>query len=144
MKHETMIVVTMLGYFALGPIHSKTLEIDRVGVGGGAAVNLTGGVFQVSITVGQPDAGDAPLSGGAFEATTGVVSPFDPGDCNGDGVVNNSDHAGFVPCLTGPTSHPFSTECRCIDVNGNGAIDLADFAVIQSRFTGPSASIYSV
>ncbi len=106
-------------------------EIARSTIDGGGIVRSTGEQFELSGTIGQPDAGT--MSGGGFELAGGFWFPLDPGDCNEDGIVGLFDHGTFAPCLTGPGA-PTAAECGCFDVNGSGTVDLDDFARIQTTF----------
>ncbi|MBN1511567.1 MAG: S8 family serine peptidase [Phycisphaerae bacterium] len=53
-----------------------------------------------------------------------------PGDCTGDGYVNEADYLIFADCLAGPLLS-ISPECQCADLNGDGCTDLLDFAGFQ-------------
>ena len=69
-------------------------------VDGGGISNATGGVYTLSGTIGQPDAGPT-LSGGAFSVDGGFwpaaisVTPC-LADFNGDGFVNFFDISNFI------------------------------------------------
>ena len=94
----------------------------------------TGGDFELSGTIGQPDAGV--MAGDAFELTGGFWFGVVPSDCNEDGGVNLLDYDAFVRCLGGPAGLELSPKCACFDHNHNGTIDLADYALFQSMFSG--------
>lgn len=117
--------------FALG----QEFEINRSTVDGGGVMRSTGGEFDLSGTIGQPDAGAT--TGGAFELTGGFWFALAAGDCNEDGSVSLFDHADFLGCETGPASGPPIKRCRCFDMDQSGTVDLADFAVVQVSFTRP-------
>lgn len=53
-----------------------------------------------------------------------------PGDCTGDGSVDEADYLIFTDCLAGPVLS-ISPECECADLNGDGRTDLLDFAGFQ-------------
>ena len=53
-----------------------------------------------------------------------------PGDCTGDGFVDEADYLIFEGCLAGPLQS-VSPECQCADLNGDGRTDLLDFAGFQ-------------
>jgi hypothetical protein len=93
----------------------------------------TGGTFELSGTIGQPDAGV--IAGGAFELTGGFWFKVAPTDCNDDGAVNLVDHAPFTDCLAGPAGAVL-TGCNCYDVNRDARVDLRDFAAGQTMFAG--------
>jgi len=112
----------------------QDLKITRSTIDGGGIMNSAGGSFELSGTIGQPDAGV--LTGGAFEVSGGFWFAEGPIDCNSDGLVNRFDYDDFEACLSGPSGSAAGT-CLCFDVNGSRTVDLADFAIAQTSFTGP-------
>lgn len=109
-------------------------DINRYTIDGGGVLFSTGGVFELSGTIGQPDAGA--MSGGEFTLTGGFWFPVVPGDGNGDGVVNLVDFATFEDCLMGPGGGLAEGQCASFDTDGNGTVDLHDFAGLQAEFSG--------
>lgn len=111
-------------------------EISRYTIDGGGVMFSTSadGVFELSGTIGQPDAGT--MAGGDFELHGGFWFPVAPNDCNEDGGLNLFDYSDFEACLTGPGGEFPTPGCSCFDQNGDEAIDLNDFALIQSGFSG--------
>lgn len=103
-------------------------------IDGGGAMRSAGGAFELSGTIGQPDAGR--MSSGAFQLTGGFWFELAPTDCNEDGAVNLFDHTTFTECLTGP-HNVLLTGCECFDVDLSGAVDLRDFAMAQVVFSSP-------
>ncbi len=63
-------------------------------------MHSAGAGFDLSGTIGQPDAGA--MSGGTFELSGGFWFALVPGDCIDDGGVRLSDHGTFRTCLSGP------------------------------------------
>ena len=124
----------LISVAALGQV----FELERRTVDGGGVMRSTGGDFELSGTIGQPDAGPGAtgISGGDFELTGGFWFALFPTDCNEDGVVSLLDHATFESCLLGPSTG-VPAGCECFDVNRSGTIDMADFAVMQPTYTGP-------
>lgn len=112
-------------------------EITRSTIDGGGAMRSTSadGVFELSGTIGQPDAGD--MAGGPFELTGGFWFQTPPTDCDEDGLVALADHSLFELCLTGPDLGPPLPSCHCFDVDRSGTVDMLDFAALQAGFTGP-------
>jgi len=106
-------------------------------VDGGGAMLTTGGGFELSGTIGQPDAGA--MTGGAFELVGGFWSlasagaPSAPGDCDADGDVDLTDFTFFAGCLVGPGGG-LGPECGCLDLDGNGDVNLLDFSEFQLVF----------
>jgi Dockerin type I domain len=113
----------------------STWDISRVTLDSGGAIQSTGGDFELSGTIGQPDAGV--LSGGDFQLSGGFWIAILPADCNEDGLINALDHERFAACLTGPESEIGTNSCRCYDTDGDGDITLGDFATLQQNFSGP-------
>jgi hypothetical protein len=107
-------------------------EISRSTIDGGGVMFSAATDFELSGTIGQPDAGS--MSGGEFELTGGFWFAIPLGDCEDDGDVDLFDYAGFEACITGP-GQAVDFGCRCYDVDRNGTVDLADFAVTQATFT---------
>ena len=114
-------------------IAGDEFEITRSTIDGGGVMQSAGGDFELSGTVGQPDAGV--MTGGEFELTGGFWLYTPPGDCNDTGSVNLLDHNGFQSCLTGPAAG-VSEGCGCFDVDRSGTVDLLDFTITQTTFTG--------
>jgi len=101
---------------------------------GGGAMRTTGGIFELSGTIGQGDAGR--LSGGGFEITGGFWFEVPPGDCTNDGGVALTDFVNFDGCMAGPGGDPGSARCNCLDFDGDGDVDLLDMAEFQASFIG--------
>ncbi|MFH1107874.1 MAG: dockerin type I domain-containing protein [Planctomycetota bacterium] len=113
-----------------GPTYDLTWRT----IDGGGVMRSTGGDFELSGTIGQPDAGA--MSGGNFTLTGGFWFEVIPSDCNEDGVVNLFDYDTFQTCLTGPGGGPLPAGCNCYDFDGDGKITLLDFATVQAMFNG--------
>jgi hypothetical protein len=109
------------------------MELTRSTIDGGGGMRSTGGDFELSGTIGQPDGGL--LSGGSFELAGGFWFSLAQGDCNSDGSVNLIDYDDFEPCLTGPDGDVIGG-CECFDVNRSDTVDLLDFAAAQAAFAG--------
>ena len=67
------------------------------------------------------------------DCMTVTAWPVLPGDCNGDGVVDEYDWPLFAACISGPDV-PSEPDCDCADDDGDMDVDLADFAAIQVVF----------
>lgn len=107
-------------------------EITRSSIDGGGVMKSTGGEFELSGTIGQPDAGV--MSAGEFELTGGFWFALAPTDCNEDGLINADDYEIFAACMLGPNLGIDASPCSCFDVDGDGDITLSDFAVLQKNF----------
>ncbi len=110
-------------------------DLSRHTVDGGGVTFSSGGNFELSGTVGQPDAG-RPMTGDGFELTGGFWFEIAPGDCNTDGGVNLFDYDAFEACLSGPSGGAISPACACFDLDGSGTVDMSDFALLQKGFSG--------
>lgn len=126
-----MLLLLLPALLALG--EPDSFELSRFTVDGGSVVFSSGGDFELSATIGQPDAGV--MSAGEFELAGGFWFEEPPGDCNSTGGVNLLDYDDFEPCLLGPDAG-VAIGCECFDVNRSDTVDLFDFAVAQASFTG--------
>jgi len=110
------------------------------GGGAGAPACSTGGDYELSGTIGQPDAGVVVMTGGTFELTggfwAGISDPAQPGDCDADGDVDLDDFGTVAGCLSGPGGG-LPPGCQCADLDGEGDVDLGDFNRFQLVFSGP-------
>jgi hypothetical protein len=100
-------------------------EINWATVDGGGAMSSSGGAFDLSGAIGQPDAQTPPvMNGGSFQLTGGfwAISQvcFCLGDLNGDGQKDGRDIQRFVGCVLA------GGNCSCADVDGAGGVTLAD------------------
>ncbi len=134
-KYWIAICVGALGFVARGVTDPADFESTRSTIDGGGTMHSTGGLFELSGSIGQPDASGI-MAGGAFEMTGGFWFALLPTDCNEDGLVSLFDHETFTSCLLGPSGGIGATPCPCFDVDGDGDIALNDFAQLQAGFTG--------
>jgi hypothetical protein len=138
MKHNrwNLFAVAALSAIALAAaVVAEDFEISRATVDGGGVMHCTGGDYEFSGTIGQPDAGT--MSGDDFVLTGGFWFSVSPGDGNEDGAVDLVDFDVFNVCLLGPIGG-LDTGCDHYDSDGSGHIDLRDFADFQQSFTGGS------
>lgn len=112
---------------------AREFDITRSTIDGGGVMRSAGGEFDLSATVGRPDAGV--MEGGEFILTGGFWFEEPPGDCNSTGGVSLLDYDDFESCLAGPDAG-VAEGCACFDMNASGTVDLLDFAVAQTSFTG--------
>jgi hypothetical protein len=118
----------------LGTAPAQDFEITRSTIDGGSATRSTGGDFELSGTIGQPDAGA--MTDGTFELSGGFWIELPPADCNDDGIVSLLDHSTLTACLSGPDGGIDAIPCPCFDLNGDGHITLSDYGQLQAGFTG--------
>jgi hypothetical protein len=116
-----------------GSVVASDFELTRWTVDDGGGMFTAGGEFELSGTIGQPDAGT--MTGSVFELNGGFWFPVADGDCNTDGGVNLFDYGDFEPCLSGPDGG-VTSGCRCQNVDRDGDVDLSDVALFQRSFTG--------
>jgi hypothetical protein len=120
----------------LGPLGTfgHEFEISRSTIDGGGMMFSTGGGFELSGTIGQPDTGV--MEGDVFTLVGGFWfrEPLD--DCNGDGLVNLIDYDDFEECLSGPGGGLPEPDCSCFDLDADVDIDLQDVARFQAEFAG--------
>ena len=107
--------------------------IVRWTIDGGGMMWCTGGDFELSGTIGQPDAGI--MEGERFTLTGGFWFEEPPGDYNSTGSVDLLDYGDLEPCLLGPDTG-VAEGCECFDVDASGTVDLLDFAIAQMSFRG--------
>ena len=137
MNHTTQTVVrTMLMplIILVGLAAADDLEVSRSTIDGGGVMLSAGGDFELSGTIGQPDAGS--MEGDGFSLTGGFWFEEPPHDCNSDGLVNLVDYDDFENCLSGPDGGLPLPECNCFDLDGDRDIDLSDIARFQVEFMG--------
>lgn len=109
-------------------------EITRSTIDGGGVMRSAGGEFELSSTIGQPDAGV--MTGGDFQLAGGFWFELSPTDCNDDGLVNLFDHEIFTACMLGPDGGIDTSPCPCFDIDGDGNVTINDYARLQAGFTG--------
>jgi hypothetical protein len=112
---------------------SDGAHVHRWTLDGGGTMSCTGGMLELSGTIGQADAGL--MTGGGLELSGGFWFAPSAADCNVDGCVDLVDYAAFPVCMTGP-NEDVPTHCACNDLDHDGDLDLSDVAGLQRVFTG--------
>ena len=124
--------------FALAGIESiqggPDYDLSRNSIDGGGVMRSTGEEYELSGTIGQPDAGV--MEGGGFTLSGGFWFELVPTDCNEDGLISLFDHETFISCLLGPGGGIDAGPCPCFDVDRDSDITLNDYAQLQAEFTG--------
>ena len=113
---------------SVGAVVAQDYDIDWHTVDGGGEMWSTGGDYELSGTIGQPDAGG--MSGGPYTLTGGfwAVPPcWCLADLNNDGLRNGEDIQAFVECLIGAGSN-----CACADLDTNSVLNMTDVAAFVS------------
>ncbi|HNQ23970.1 MAG TPA: hypothetical protein PKK06_12840 [Phycisphaerae bacterium] len=137
MKRLSILVVVLACLAAAGrAVSMQDFDIDWYTVDGGGVMWCSGGDFELSGTIGQPDASVVVMSGGDFELVGGFwagACPAVAGDCDGDGNVDLDDWPAVAGCLGGP-GVAYAPDCECADADGDLDVDLEDFAAYQLGF----------
>ena len=132
---QTVIRTLLMPLISLvGLAEADDFQISRSTIDGGGAMSSAGGDFELSGTIGQPDAGV--MEGDGFTLAGGFWFEEPPDDCNSDGWVNLVDYKDFEECLSGPNAELPLPECNCFDRDGDNDVDLSDVASLQAGFTG--------
>ncbi len=125
-----------IALFAASAASAQTFDLSWYTIDGGGAMFSTGGSFELSGTIGQPDAGV--MTGGNFElsggfwagASTSGCSGFITCDANCDGSVDNGDIDAFVTALLSQavyqTNYPSCNFMCNNDTNHDGSVNNAD------------------
>ncbi len=123
-------LATLLGAFA----QADEFVIDWYTVDGGGAMSTGGGAFELSGTIGQPDASGVAMTGGEYSLVGGFwpIAYACPGDCNCDGRINFMDINPFVAVLSGGPPCWFAN----LDMNGDGAINFQDINPFVAILSG--------
>ncbi len=108
-------------------------------IDGGGAMSSTGGGFDLSGTIGQPDAQSAVMAGGAFTLTGGFWPVaqvcYCLADMNGDGKKDGRDIQQFVACVVASGNG----SCSCADADAINGVTPADVPVfVSDLLAGPN------
>ncbi|MFQ5805245.1 MAG: hypothetical protein ACE5I3_02205 [Phycisphaerae bacterium] len=125
-----MAIIVTLG---TAPALGQDFDLSWYTVDGGGEMFTTGGDFELSGTIGQPDANVVVMTGGDFELTGGFwpgVAEFCFGDFDSDGQVGLSDLAQLLSNY-GTTSGMTYEDG---DLDGDGDVDLADLAALLAVY----------
>lgn len=122
--HKPMFVLTALIIIPFCAAVADEYDIDWYTVDGGGEMRSTGGNFELSGTIGQPDAG---LMAGEPYTLSGGFWAVPPcrciSDVNNDGLRNGQDIEDFIRCMLASGSN-----CACADIVTDGTLDLEDVA----------------
>jgi hypothetical protein len=125
-----LVVPTVLAFS--GP-KGPNVEVVRYTMDAGGGMRSSGGRFELSGTIGQPEFGV--MSADGLSLIGGFWVPSPAGDCNRTGYTGLLDAAFFRSCLRGPGGQLADQGCSCFDLDRSGWVDLADYAILQSTFT---------
>ena len=121
-----------LAIVLVGAALGQDYDLDWWTIDGGGEMFTTGGDFELSGTIGQPDAGPT-MTGGDFELTGGfwvetVVSQPCVGDIDGDG---DTDHSDLGELLSAWGSQPGDPNWNPdADLDGNGEVGHSDLGIL--------------
>ena len=132
--HVFFKMLAVMAVVVFGTAVAQDFEITRSTIDGGGVMSSTGGGFDRSGTIGQPDAGV--LSGGGLTLTGGFWLEEPPGDCNSTGGVNLLDFSDLAACVSGPDVGLADSSCACFDLNADDDVDLEDAGKFQRLFGG--------
>ncbi len=126
-------LIAVLSFAAAAPALAQPYDISWWTVAGGGGTS-TGGIYSLSGTIGQSDAGPA-MSGGIYTVTGGYWAGSGsgnacPADFDGDGTVDFFDYDAFVVCFEGGTCPPGKTS----DFDGDGSSDFFDYDAFVVAF----------
>ena len=133
--HVCSKMLAVMAIVVVGAAVAQEISVTRSTIDGGGVMNSTGGGFELSGTIGQPDAGV--LSGGDDLTLTGGFWFGQPlFDCNADGGVNLLDFGDLLACVSGPNGGLVTPSCSCFDLDADGDVDLKDAGDFQRLFGG--------
>ena len=133
-RYTLILTAIPLGGAMAASMIADDFQISRSTIDGGGAIFSAGGDFELSGTIGQPDAGI--MEGSGFTLTGGFWFEEPPDDCNSDGWVDLVDYGDFEDCLSGPDGELLLSKCNCFDLDGDVDVDLRDAVRFQAGFTG--------
>jgi hypothetical protein len=117
-------------------VAAQEFEISRSTIDGGGVMRSAGGDFELSGTIGQPDAGVMASNDGALALSGGFWFSLAAGDCNDDGIVSLFDLAELNDCTMGPGVGVGEQPCPCLDLDHDNDVDILDFGIFQAAFEG--------
>lgn len=123
-------LISMTAVANAGPSGGQ-FEITWYTIDAGGTSSAVGGSFELSGTIGQPDAG-AQMSGGQFSLLggfwPGVTTPDAcPGDLTGDGMLNFFDVSAFLAAYT--AQEPVA------DFTGDGLFNFFDVSAFLAAYS---------
>ena len=125
--------VPLAGFSYSPSQHALTLQVHDLSFGVNYTLILLSTITDLS---GNPLDGDGNGVGGdSYQTQFSHQYNPDPGDLDGDGVVDIDDFVILSDCLIGPAGG-IPAGCDGSDLNQDGNVDLLDFAEFQRLFEG--------
>lgn len=131
-KRFVKLVPSVVALVAATAVLADDFEIDWWTIDDGGHMFTTGGEFELSGTVGQPDANAIVMTGGDYELSGGFwpgVEEFCYADLTGDGQVGLNDLAQLLANY-GDTGAAYEDG----DLDADGDVDLQDLAELLARY----------
>jgi hypothetical protein len=134
-KRRTLWLSATLTLLAAVAASGQTYDLSWYTVDGGGEMFTTGGNFELSGTIGQPDASTTVMTGGGYELAGGFWAgageeEFCYGDLDGDNDIDLADLAQLLSNY-GTTSGAVYEDG---DLDLDGDVDLADLAGLLSVY----------
>ena len=146
-----LLAATLILALACSAAPCDDMDIDWYTIDCGGEMWTAGGNFEVSGTIGQPDAGLS-MNGGEYELTggfwpgTSAGPPEVLGDLNCDGALDLFDIDPFVLALASASDNPpfasyYAVYPNCnpllADIDQDSSVDLFDIDPFVALLTGP-------
>lgn len=134
-KQITIRTLMTLLIFSVGVAAADDLKIDWYTVDGGGVMRSSGGDYELSGTIGQPDAGVTAGEPYTLRGGFWAVPPcWCVSDLNIDGLRNGADIRQFIGCMLGSTS-----ACACADIDGSGVLNATDLSMFVDSLVAGGA-----
>ena len=127
------ITVLLMLALASAAALADDFDVDWYTVDGGGDMWTTGGDFELSGSIGQPDASLTAMTGGDFELSGGfwvetVVSQPCVGDIDGDGDTDHSDLGALLSAWGSQPGEPNWNPNA--DLDGDGHVGHSDLGIL--------------
>ena len=127
-----ILVTVLIGL--VGPAGADDFDLDWWTIDAGGEMWTTGGDYELSGTIGQPDAGVL-MTGGDYELTGGfwagaAEDEFCYGDLDGDNDIDLADLAQLLSNYGTPSGAVYEDG----DLDADGDVDLADLAALLAHY----------
>lgn len=139
-----VILAAAFGALAAPGVFAQDFAVQWGTADGGGAMRTGGGGYELSGTIGQPDASPPPAAGGGYAVTGGfwpvsleICLAYALVDFDRDCDVDADDFETFESCVSGPAvPHPDTPTCDKADVDRDDDVDQDDFGTFQRCYSG--------